>query len=90
MIAGAGGIDLDVEAADEGEGDCCLEEVLDGGGGGVFGSGRLEAIWNSWSSSAGSGDVVEDAAVPFLPTSPGLSPLTNPGMDPGLSLLVWK
>lgn len=92
-------MDLGVECAGEGEGECLDEEVR-GGGGGVFGRGRLEAIWNSWSSSAGSGDVVEDAAVlplPLAPSSPswsgvpgvpGLSPLTAPGTDPPSPLLV--
>lgn len=57
----------------------------------VFGRGRLEAIWISWSSSAGSGDVVEVAAVfPLLlpPSLTGLSPLTASGVDPPSLLLV--
>lgn len=85
---------LGVEAAVDGEGECLDEEVLGGGGGGVFGRGRLEAIWNSWSSSAGNGDVVEDAAVfllplPLAPSLSSLSPLTAAGVDPASSLLVW-
>lgn len=65
-------------------------KVVDGGVGGVdgvvSGRGRLEAICTSWSSSAGSGDVVEDAAV--LASLPDcLSPLTASAVDPPSILL---
>lgn len=77
---GVEGIGVGVEGEGGGEGE---EDVYGGVRGvvGVCGSGRLEAIWTSWSSSAGSGDVVEAAAVSPTPIptpslSSGLSPLT--------------
>lgn len=82
------------------EGDCEGEDAEEGGVLGVdkvvsIGSGRLEAIWNSWSSSAaaaaGSGDVVEVAAVSSQapgPSLPSSSPLTDPGVDTLSSLSV--
>lgn len=83
------GRDVEGESAGEAEGEGEVEGEWNGGG--VSGRGRLEAIWISWSSSAGSGDVVEVAAVfPLLlpPSLTGLSPLTASGVDPPSLLLV--